>query len=176
MEKEIDRILNEIKDKIDFIPESCLNFNTIQESDLYQKTFTFLTNRGFIKKNEVNNFTISENGIKVIESGGWNNYHNLLNKHNKQRIKKDQIDYKKSMNDLILKKFQVITFWPIFIFAFVGFGFSVYNFVINQSSIQILEHQKNINEQLQLEVRDFITERKENKYLDSVIKFKTELK
>jgi hypothetical protein len=41
-----------------------------------------------------------------------------------------------------LKKWQVKTFWPIFGIAFIGFGFSVYNFINNLSSARKSEQQK----------------------------------
>jgi hypothetical protein len=141
MEKEIDRILNKVKNELDFAPESRYNFKTEKEHSLYIKSFILLKTKGFIELGR-NGYSPTENGIDVLEIGGWKKYQEFLEQQKKDNKEKERIDFEKSKIELRLKKWQVKTFWPIFVFAFIGFGFSVYNFINNLSSARKSELQE----------------------------------
>ena len=141
MEKEIDRILNKVKNVLDFAPEHSMNFDSREEFNLYNKAFIFLKTKGFIGI-ERHRYVLFEKGMDVLEIGGWNKYQEFLEQQKKDNKEKERIDFEKSKIDLRLKKWQVKTFWPIFVFAFIGFGFSVYNFINNLSSARKSEQQE----------------------------------
>ncbi|RXP45999.1 hypothetical protein EC396_14740 [Lutibacter sp. HS1-25] len=139
--KEIDRILNKVKNELDFVPESRYNFKTEEEHSLYTKSFILLKTKGFIELVR-NGYSLTESGIDVLEIGGWNKYQDFLKQQKKDKKEKERIEFEKSKIDLRLKKWQVKTFWPIFIFAFIGFGFSVYNFINNSSYAKSAEQRE----------------------------------
>ena len=141
MEKEIDRILNKIKNELDFQHESRYNFETVEEYNSYTRAFILLKTKGFIEL-ERNRYSVTEKGSEVIEIGSWNKYQDFLKQQKKDIKEKERIYFEKSKIDLRLKKWQVKTFWPIFVFAFIGFGFSVYNFINNLSSVRKSEQQE----------------------------------
>ena len=141
MEKEIDRILNKVKNELDFGEESKYNFETTEKHSLYVKSFILLKTKGFIELGR-KGYSLTETGMDVLEIGGWKKYQDFLKKQKKDIKEKERIDFEKSKIDLRLKKWQVKTFWPIFVFAFIGFGFSVYNFINNLSSTRKSELQE----------------------------------
>lgn len=66
------------------------------------------------------NHKLTPHGLSVLENGGWLNYkksenERIINERNLQ-FKKDQ----KLINDERISRWQVKTFWPLFIIALVG--------------------------------------------------------
>lgn len=79
---------------------------------------------------------ISSNGITSVflEQGGFTKSERDAAELKEKEAEKERIEFEKTTIDLRLKKWQVKTFWPIFIFAFIGFGFGVYNFINSLST------------------------------------------
>jgi len=87
-----------------------------------------------------NPFSISRNS-KTLQFQKKDGFKKI---YEKQLIRETQerIQNEKSEIDLRLKKWQVKTFWWIFGIAFIGFGFSVYNFINNLSSARNVKQQE----------------------------------
>ena len=79
----------------------------------------------FIEATELTKIFLSQGGFKELEKK------NLADK--KREEEKELAEFEKTMIDLRLKKWQVKTFWPLFIFAVIGFGLGLYNFISSLS-------------------------------------------
>ena len=85
-----------------------------------------------IRIGRVESFAISNlRTDSFLKRGGFTKLEIEQNALLKKQAEKERIEFEKSKIDLILKKWQVKTFWWIFMFAFIGFGLSVYNFTEN---------------------------------------------
>ena len=74
---------------------------------------------------------------------------------------------RKDIIDFSLSKFKYYTFWPVFIFAFVGFVFSVTNFLNNQKNQDNVKLQEQRIEQMELELTKLHTSISNRKNIDS---------
>ena len=83
------------------------------------------------------------------------------------RVNKIWITENKLLNDSTLSKWQVKTFWPIFIFAFVGFGFSVFNFISTQKTQENTKLQEQRIEKMESELTKLHISISSQKDLDS---------
>jgi hypothetical protein len=63
---------------------------------------------------------ISQLGIDIVESGGYLAYLDRLRNQALIESKIETAKTKKIFNDLTISKWQKITFWPVFIFGFIG--------------------------------------------------------
>lgn len=151
MGNEIDRILEKVKNEINFSIESAYNFKTPKEHNLYKKAFILLKTKGFIELGR-NGYEITEIGMDVLELGGWDKYLEYLTQEKKDKKEKKRIEFEKSKIDLRLKKWQLKTFWWIFGFAFIGSGFSFYNFINNLSPSESVIKQEERIEKMELEL------------------------
>ena len=167
MENEIDRILEKVKNEINFSIESAYNFETPEKHNLYKKAFILLKTKGFIELVR-NGYEITEIGIDVLELGGWNKYLKYLEQEKKDKKEKKRIDFEKSKIDLRLKKWQVKTFWWIFGFAFIGSGFSFYNFINNLSPSESVIKQEERIEKMESELGKLHTSILNQKTKDSL--------
>lgn len=76
-------------------------------------------------------YIISFKGNEVInEYGTINNYLNYLGKQKAEEAKKQQAINTKIMNDAKLSTWQVKTYWPVFIFAIIGFIMSIKTIIV----------------------------------------------
>ncbi|MCI2230541.1 hypothetical protein MC378_15300 [Polaribacter sp. MSW13] len=167
MEKEIDRILNKVKNDLNFGEESRYNFETDEQHSLYVRSFILLKTKGYIELGR-KGYSLTETGMSVLEIGGWKKYQEFLKQQKKDIKEKERIDFEKSKIDLRLKKWQVKTFWPIFVFAFIGFGFSVYNFINNLSSVRKSEQQEVRIEKMESELEKLQISTSNQKTADSL--------
>ncbi|TDD96145.1 hypothetical protein [Flavobacterium cellulosilyticum] len=78
-----------------------------------------------------------------------------------QKNRKDIIDFK-------ISNFKYYTFWPLFLFAFVGFGFSVSNFISNRKNQENTKLKEQRIEQMELELTKLQTSILNQKNLDSL--------
>jgi len=81
---------------------------------------------------------------------------------------KESRQNRKDFLDFNVSKFKFYTFWPIFIFAFVGFWFSVSNFVNNRKNQESAKGQEQRIEQMELELTKLRTSILNRKNLDSL--------
>ena len=84
--------------------------------------------------------------LKLIDKGFFRITNKGLNfKGFKDLENKEKIENRKNILDLLLKEWQVKTFWWIFGFAIIGFTLSVYNFKISLTpSKDIIRQEKRI--------------------------------
>ena len=92
-----------------------------------------------------------------LDRGGFERIENKQNRQNR----KDFLDFNVS-------KFKYYTFWPIFIFAFVGFGFSVYNFMNSRENLENTKLQKERIDKMESELIKLQTSISIQKNLDSL--------
>ncbi|MCG8237405.1 hypothetical protein J2Q21_12530 [Tenacibaculum finnmarkense genomovar ulcerans] len=69
----------------------------------------------------------------------------------------ENIVFEKSKIDLKLKKWQLKTFWPIFIFAIIGSGLGIYNFTNSLTPSEEIKQQEQRIEQMELELEKLQT-------------------
>ena len=100
-------------------------------------------------------------GYEVVRKGGWI-------KHLERERIKTKLSDRKETYDFNLSKWKHITFWPIFIFAFIGFGFSVNNFIRNQINQENTKLQEQRIEQMELELTKLQNSISVQKNLDSL--------
>lgn len=84
-------------------------------------------------------------GYEIVRKGGW------IKHLEQEKIKSNRL-LRKDIIDFSLSKFKYYTFWPVFIFAFVGFVFSVTNFLNNQKNQDNVKLQEQRIEQMELEL------------------------
>ena len=120
MEKEIDRILNKVKNEFDFAPEHSANFENREKFLEYNRAFILLKTKGFIGI-ERNRYTLFEKGLEVLEVGGWKTYQQLLKEKKQREAEKELIDFEKSKIDLALAKKMLEEYPKTKWFARIGF-------------------------------------------------------
>ena len=92
----------------------------------------------------------------------------FLKKGGFEKLEKEEIKQNiKNTFDFNVSKFQYYTFWPIFIFAFIGFGFSVSNFIKDQKNQKNTEIQKQRIDKMELELTKLHTSISNRKNIDS---------
>lgn len=107
--------------------------------------------------------------LKLVDKGFFRITNKGLNfKGFKDLENKDKIENRKNVLDLLLKEWQVKTFWPVFTFAFFGFGFSVFNFINNQKNQDNVKLQEQRIEQMGLELTKLQTSILTQKSIDSL--------
>jgi hypothetical protein len=120
MEKEIDRILNKVKNELDFAPEHSANFEDREKYNEYNRAFILLKTKNFIGI-ERNRYALFEKGLEVLEVGGWKMYQQLLKEKKNREAEKEIIDFEKSKIDLVLAKKMLEEFPKTKWFARIGF-------------------------------------------------------
>jgi len=108
---------------------------------------------------------VTKLGYEVVRKGGWIKYLEI------EKIKSDRL-LRKDIIDFSLSKFKYYTFWPIFIFAFVGFGFSVCNFITSQKNQENAKLQEQRIENMESELTKLRISISVQKNLDSLSKTK----
>lgn len=103
---------------------------------------------------------VTKLGYEVVRKGGWIKYIEIERIKSVQLLKKDIFDFK-------LSKFKYHTFWTVFVFAFVGFGFSVSNFINSRKNQENTNLQEQKIEKLELELTKLQTSILNKKNLDS---------
>jgi len=94
----------------------------------------------------------------------------FLKKGGFEKIEQEEGIQKRKYNfDFKLSKFKYYTFWPIFIFAFIGFGLSLYNFINNLSPSEKTKQQEQRIEKMESELNKLQTYILEQKNLDSLV-------
>jgi len=94
----------------------------------------------------------NEQTLKFKKRGGFKKYYQdeLIKKTKEEEIK--QLSNIKLFWDSKLSKWQVKTFWPVFVFGLVGFIFGLYNFIDNLNKTESIEVLKQNNQYIQEEV------------------------
>lgn len=91
---------------------------------------------------------VTKLGYEVVRKGGWIKYLKI------ERIKSDRL-LRKDIFDFNVSKFKYYTFWPVFVFAFIGFGFNVFNFIYSQKNKENIKLQEEKIEKMKLELTKF---------------------
>lgn len=137
------------------------NIDMYFNRDTFLKNISNLENNGLIIEDDERNliYSITEKGEKYLRQ---------ITKELEYNSEKERIKFETSKIDLRLKKWQVKTFWWIFGFAFIGFGFSAYNFINNLSYSKNIEWQEIKIEQMELELGKLKTSILNQKTKDSL--------
>lgn len=105
-----------------------LNNETLYESE---RLAEIMQNKGLL---EIDNerCILTEFGFNIYNQGGWKAHKQRVQEERTRELLesdiKNNIEKEKSLLDIKLKKWQIKTFWPIFIFALLGAILSIYNF------------------------------------------------
>ena len=130
-------------EEVDFLFEKMTN--TIDEvADITIGKFS-----NVIKANEITKIFLKQGGFSATEKKD--------NELKEKEAEKERIDFENSFIDLRLKRWQLKTFWWFFGFAFIGFGFSVYNFINNLSSSKNVERLEQRIDKMELELKKLQT-------------------
>lgn len=111
-------------------------------------------------------------GYQIVQSGGWIQFlerKKIIEKVRDEETKRDkEVERKKSTYDLKLKKWQVKTFWPVFVFGLAGFLIGIFNLVYSLSKSKSAEKQEQRIEQMALELEKLQTSISAQKTADSL--------
>ena len=161
----IESLLNEIHKTDYYIMPFADNFTSNMEYKIYVNHIEIMIEEfGLINhfKTKSSTLYLTKFGKKVISHyGGWLKYLEI------EKIKSHRIE-RKNIFDFRISKFQYYTFWPVFIFAFVGFGFSIFNLINDQENKDKTKLQEQQIEQMELELTKLQTSILNQKNLDSL--------
>jgi len=105
------------------------------------------------KFNEFNSSIKSNGATKYfLDKGGFIKIFNDTNTSLEKATKKEEKEVENLTLDITLKKWQKKTFWPLFFFAFIGFGLSVFNFITSLNNSKKEDIQKQNIEQMEEEL------------------------
>ena len=112
---------------------------------------------------------------KFKEHGGFAKiYQDELNRLEKEE-ERENLSMIKLKWDTKLSKWQVKTFWPVFVFGLIGFIFGVFNFVDNLNKTKSIEELQQDNRNIQEEVSRLHTLVLDPKTVDSLHNSKTQI-
>ena len=122
----------------------------------FQRLITFIEHYNVAKVTHSNiswdTVAANKNTHKFKEDGGFKN---IIQEELNKRKKEEEIEtlsVKKLKSDTKLSKWQVKTFWFVFIFGLFGFIFGIYNFIENLNKKELIEELKQDNQDTQEEV------------------------
>ncbi len=126
--------------------------NNLRESE---RLAEIMYNKGLVDiKGE--NVLLTEMGYEICKTGSWLKVvetQKLLDKkeeaEQKLREQTEMVQSEKVIYDYRLAKWKVKTFWPLFAFAVIGAGLSLYNFIILLSPSKNQEQQELRIEQME---------------------------
>lgn len=144
--------------------------NSFEEIDfLIEKMANTVDKVADITLGEYSNVIIANEITKIfLKQGGFTATEKKANELKKRELEKEQIEFEKAIIDLRLKKWQVKTFWPIFVFAFIGFGFGVYNFINSLSISKNTTEREERIEQMESELEKLRISISDQKSFDSL--------
>lgn len=164
-QNKIESLLNQIHKSDYYVMPFADDFNSNIEYKIYVNHIEIMIEEfGLINhfKTKSSTLYLTKFGKNVVSNyGGWLKYLEI------EKIKSDRIE-RKNIFDFNISKFKFYRFWPIFIFAFIGFGFSVSNFINNQKNQENAKLQEQRIEQMELELTKLQTSILNQKNLDSL--------
>lgn len=111
-------------------------------------------------------------GYQIVQSGGWIQFlerKKIIEKVKDEEANRDkEIERKITALELKHKKWQVKTFWPLFIFSLAAFLIGVFNLVYSLSKSRSEEKQEQQIEQMALELEKLQTSISAQKTADSL--------
>ncbi|TXK76588.1 hypothetical protein FT986_06210 [Mesonia sp. K4-1] len=152
------------------IHKELFKHNSLEEIKfLFEKMSNKVDKVAEIEISEYNSvITANEITKKFLEQGGFTETEKKAIELKKRELHKDEVEFEKSIIDLRLKKWQVKTFWPIFIFAIIGSGFGVYNFINSLTPSKNTEKLELRIEKMESELKKLQTSISDKKNLDSL--------
>jgi len=135
----------------------------------------------FLKDNDIIEYwgeygksIITSHGEKVFEIyGGIEKFIEHQELEKKEEIRLEKIKNQKLEFDAKLSKWQVKTFWPVFVFGLIGFIFGVFNFIDSRIKTKSIEELQQNNLNIQEEVSKLRTLVLDKKTVDSLRNSKT---
>ena len=102
------------------------------------------------------------------EKGGFAKIYQDELTHFVKEEEKEYLSMKKLKWDIKLSKWQVKTFWPVFVSGLIGFIFGVFNFVDNRNKTKSIEELQQNNQNIQTKVSRLHTLVLDKKTIDSL--------
>jgi predicted transcriptional regulator len=132
----------------------------------------------------ITDYTDDKDGRYIMTPHGqeiFNDYGGIekYNEHQKEK-QEEKLRLEKKANDKLhddakLSKWQVKTFWPVFVFGLIGFIFGVFNFVDSRIKTKSIEELQQDNRNIQEEVSRLHTLVLDPKTVDSLHNSKTQI-
>lgn len=161
MEKYLDEILSSAIKKPHIAEKHSTSFSDNNEWLLYVQAIRVLVENNLIQDLGGSKYRITPNGIKIKKGIG-------VEKYLEKTLLKQEREEQKLINDAKISNWKAKTFWWFFVFASIGFGLSVYNF-INSLTIKEYTQPKGITpEEMESELSKLRTLILDQKNLDSL--------
>lgn len=98
-------------------------------------------------------YIMTSHGEKVFKDfGGIEKYNEYLKEKQEEKLRLEKKANDKLHDDAKLSKWQVKTFWPVFIFGLIGFIFGVFNFIDSRTKAKTIEELRQDNRNIKTEV------------------------
>ena len=145
------------------------NNEDVKES-VYKQYFSTLKINGIVRLEDgINNrteiYAIPNKTKNFLKNGGFIAKFELENKESKRSLEIEELNYSKLKSDTRISKWQVRTFWPIFIFGLVGFILGVVNFLDQRNYKKETDELQQRNRIIQrdiIDLRKIVSEQKKD--------------
>lgn len=118
----VNKILEEAINGRFFTKRDMSYYKTNDIGKLFEKNVLLLVEYGILYEQEKGNYYPKDLAYKIKNADGVENYIKGIEQNKK-------VEQGKLLNDAKISNWKVKTFWWFFVFAFIGFGLSVYNFI-----------------------------------------------
>ena len=148
------------------------NNEDVKES-VYKQHFISLKMNGIVRlENGINNkteiYAIPEITKEFLSKGGFKALVEKENRGVNRESEIEELQFIKLKSDAKISKWQVRTFWPIFIFGLVGFIFGIVNFIDQRKDKKIIEEVQQSKLNIQEEVYKLRTLVLDQRNIDSL--------